>query len=328
MNDSILKGVGFLGFETVRGFIPIGTAFLGAIFDGDLAHVVAITARHVIDQVSGETFSIRINRKDGTAAVIKIEKKFVATYADRAIDLSFFPLSLDPTIYEVVPYVLDRARWLAKLKENGFPSLGSEVVTVGLYTTHYGHLRNRPVVRIGHLAALPEEMVMTDVGYVFGYLIECHSIAGLSGSPVYWSLSKHEHSADGKITSQYANIILGILIGHHVVQSKEDEMRVPQFQTKLESREVRPDQEYVGEDRRTGFAVVLPIQRIFEFFESEPMQKFLKDNFEKARKNSGFRPDAVTVSNADLLSNDENPTHLEDFRRLVDVAARKPEPKD
>ena len=70
------------------------------------------------------------------------------------------------------------------------PTVGDEVATVGLYTSHHGHTKNIPVVRVGHISMLPDEPVMSTRGYVEAYLVEVRSIVGLSGSPVYIARSR------------------------------------------------------------------------------------------------------------------------------------------
>jgi hypothetical protein len=172
-----------------------------------------------------------------------------------------------------------------------------------LYTSHYGHARNAPVVRIGHLAALPEEKVMTDVGYVHAYLIECHSIAGLSGSPVYLTIPRMRMK-DGKL--QYAKegfyLPLGILIGHHMIKSRESELAVPQFQQIPEERERDDSDEMPLDERRTGFAVVLPINHIFDMFESEELKKLFGRAASEEMAKSGFRPASAVSSPLELES--------------------------
>jgi hypothetical protein len=49
----------------------------------------------------------------------------------------------------------------------------------------YGVDRNVPIVRAGHVSAMPGESVPTDLGKMDAYLIEARSIGGLSGSPVF-----------------------------------------------------------------------------------------------------------------------------------------------
>src|SRR5207244_3857075 len=101
-------------------------------------------------------------------------------------------IGLDPSIYDFYPIPLSSSQFREGILQEGPPGSGDEVCVVGLYTSHFGCVRNRPIVRMGHLAAMLEEQVMTNRGHVWGYLIECHSIAGLSGSPVFWMKEKLE----------------------------------------------------------------------------------------------------------------------------------------
>ena len=84
-----------------------------------------------------------------------------------------------------------------------------------------------------------------------------------------------------------------------------------------------------SEERRTGFAVVLPINHIFEIFESDEIMAIIKKATDETKKGSGFRA-ASAVPSVEIAppSSDKNPNHREDFTALVNAAARKREPKD
>jgi hypothetical protein len=64
--------------------------------------------------------------------------------------------------------------------------LGDELVFAGLFHPHEGKERNIPLVRIGNVAALRGESVLSRDGRPMDlYLVESHSIGGLSGAPVF-----------------------------------------------------------------------------------------------------------------------------------------------
>jgi hypothetical protein len=131
---------------------------------------------------------------------------------------------------------------------------------------------------------------MTHRGYVHGYLIETHSIAGLSGSPVFVNVPRMRVVGNEiEIGTYAAYIVIGILIGYHTIESREDEILVPQFQASEEDREYL---EATGrpEERRTGFGVVVPIELIMTFFESQMWMDLMKKSVEQHRKDSGHRP--------------------------------------
>jgi hypothetical protein len=309
VDEKVLKSVVFVGNETARGFVPNGTAVIGLVeLDENSGNTVLITAAHVLNQIPGDTFSIRVNRKDGGADVRKISKKAAITFKDRAIDIAVVPDSLDPSIYDIAPFQVDSEKWLKALEAFGDAGPGDEVCVVGLYTTHYGHARNAPVVRIGHIAALPEEKVMTDVGYVHAYLIECHSIAGLSGSPVYLSVPKMRvKNGEIQFSNETNYLPLGILIGHHMIKSKEAQLAVPQFQQAPDEREQDESGEMPLDERRTGFAVVLPINHVFDIFESDALKKIFGQAADELEAQSGFRLASAVPSPLDLTlpSNDQ-----------------------
>lgn len=327
VEDKVRKSVVFIGAETEHGFMPYGTGLLGIAISEDMGNSVVITAAHVVDSIPGDEVSIRINRIEGRAGTLKVKKQLKISFKDKAVDLVVLLVTIDPTIYDIYVIPLRVLDWNNLVEKYGTPGEGDEICVVGLYTTHFGQMRNMPIVRIGHIAAMPEEKVMTDRGGVHGWLIEAHSIAGLSGSPVFWNVppvrfveGKPQHLESGPVY-----LPIGILIGHHVIESKEDEIIVPQFQEPLETRtfDKEPGR---SEERRTGFAVVLPIHHIFSIFESDEMRKILKEGAELSRKKSGYRPaSAVPVLEVNLPSSDVNPNHREDFTSLLSAATRKRE---
>jgi hypothetical protein len=319
--ERVRKAVVFIGAESKRGFTPYGTALIGIVKHDDYSKTVIVTARHVVDMIAGDFIFVRINRKEGGANSIKLPKLEMISFTKRAVDICIFERHFDPSIYDFYGYILDSLRWKDEWLEAGDLKTGDEVCVVGLYTSHYGITKNMPVVRIGNIAALPDEPITTDYGNVHGCLIECYSIAGLSGSPVFKVVPKLTLGDNGIVKmTEVMYVLIGILVGEHVIESKEDEHLVPEFQL--------PENEDCGEkekkplsldQRRTGFAVVIPIQHAFRVFESDDYVNRFKKEINERQRESGYRP----LSASATLATDENPNHLEDFSRLVDVAARR-----
>jgi hypothetical protein len=325
VEEKIRQSVIFVGFKGEHGFLPYGTGLLGIAMYEDMGIVNLVTAKHVVDDVVGEKIWVRLNRRDGTTETKALTKSSAISFKNKAVDLAVFPLigSGDVLEYDIYPITLASKAWEDQVNALGRPGPGDEVCVVGLYTTHYGHIRNIPVVRIGHIAALPEELVMTNRGYVPGYLIECHSIAGLSGSPVYLTVPDVKSiNGEIKILTEAAYIPLGILIGYHVIEGKDDSIVVPQFQQPPEKRTYNASTGF--DERRTGFGVVIPIQFVYEIFDGEQMQKILKDNIERVRRESGFRNASAAPSAASEERGDGagNPHHREDFTSLLNAAGK------
>jgi hypothetical protein len=118
---------------------------------------------------------------------------------------------------------------------------------------------------------LPEERIRTQNGrYVEAYLIELRSLAGLSGSPVLINPPR-EDIKDGRLAIREGDMYpwLGILVGLHVVESKEDQVLVPRFQesgSEALDEDARDDEGSLDQ-RNTGFGVVIPIERALDIVE-------------------------------------------------------------
>jgi len=322
VDEQVRKAVVFVGAETPGGFMTYGTGLIGLVIfkddDGtEWANTIIVTAHHVVGDVSGETVSVRVNRKDGSADALRVQKNWGITFRDRALDLCVFPLQLDPTIYDFFAIRMSSESWRQRLAELGDPEPGDEICVVGLYTSHYGHVRNMPVARIGHIAALPEEKVATHRGHIHAYLVECQSIAGLSGSPVFWTVPRFKIEND-QVLQQRAHFPLGILTGYHVVESSQDEMVVPKFQQGPESdlAELPASLAPKQEERRTGFAVVVPINHVFEIFESEEIMAILKKGANATRNRTGYRPASAGPVEVNHPASD--------VQSLPNAAVRKP----
>lgn len=148
---------------------------------------------------------------------------------------------LDPEAF-VTPKNIESREW----------GVGDEIVVVGLFRNHYGRRKNIPLVRIGSLAALPDEPVKTRWGFIEAYLVELHSIGGLSGSPVYIHHPPFRIDKDGKpqvITGARLNL-LGLMQGHFDIP------------TLNEDSVVEDDNE--GGSINTGVGVVVPAHKILE----------------------------------------------------------------
>lgn len=326
------KSVVFIGAENERGFTPYGTAVVGAAQYQDQAFILLVTALHVVKMIPGDYVTVRANRFDGSATCIKVHKAGVLKIEEPPLDIAMIPISLDPTIYDYFVVKLSKAYFEDLIDRYGSPGLGDEVCVVGLYTTHYGHVRNIPTVRIGHIAGISEEPLMTDRGYVHGWLIECFSIAGLSGSPVFWqaAISEEEKSKplpEGKRHLDFAYIPIGILIGYHIIESKEDEIIVPQYQTRKEDRDnAKMAEPSRVEERRTGFSVVIPFYLFYHIVESEQMQNLFKKAANLQRAFSGYKPASAKPPGFDVSedvahSTDANPNHRQEFDALLRKAA-------
>jgi hypothetical protein len=134
--------------------------------------------------------------------------------------------------------------------------LGDDVFVAGLFSRRTGHARNIPIVRVGNIAALPEEPIETAMGLQEAYLIELLSIGGLSGSPVFTYLGgiRRESAQAGAENLHYrsgAIHLLGLVHGHWNAASQD---RMDAATDALDG----------GERVNMGIAIVVPIIRVLE----------------------------------------------------------------
>lgn len=329
VHPELPKATVFIGVENGGRFLPVGTGFLAAFKKDGFDCTFIVTADHVIEMIRGDTFSIRLNRHSGEASTIQVPKSKVFRPQDRALDIAMIGIAPDWTIFDQKVILLDRKHHEHMLDTVWRPDIGDEVATVGLYSSHFGETKNLPVVRVGNIAMMPGEPVLTHRGYVSAYLIEVKSIAGLSGSPVHIN-PPTVRVKDGEFNFLNTDVAipLGMLTGYHIVASAADQIEVPKIQG-----EDLPERDEDGapiDERNTGFAVVVPWERLLDLIESDTLQKDADMAIANHLKSANYRPASVSppAEETSPRPTDANPTHREDFMRLVGAAARKHESKD
>lgn len=283
--DVVRKSVVYVGTLSNDHFNPLGTGFLTYFEVDNTIFPVVVTARHVVAPVKESQFNalgVRMNLKNGGAQFIRLPLGKWRDHPDAQSDLSFCQFAPDHSAFDYLLMTVEEPT-LAKARKAYPPTLGGEVLIPGLYTSHYGATKNIPVIRTGHIAALPEEPVKTRAGYTDGYLVETRSIGGLSGSPVY--VKRPPIITDGERVNFFSGDMiypLGILLGHHVVETREDEIPVPRLQGSPSAPVERI------EERNTGFGVVVPIERLTEFFYSDQNVALARESMKKKQEMSGL----------------------------------------
>ena len=236
---------------------------------------------------------VRVNRPTGAGngcVTISIPETRLRRHPESKNDVAILPFPFDGSITDYVSLPMDRAH-LESYREVWSPGIGDEAAGIGLYTSHYGEIRNRPVVRIGNIAAMPEEPVRTDHGYVNAYLAEIRSIGGLSGSPVYLNVPRFRIK-DGEIQTRDNPMYqpIGMLVDYHLIETQEDQIVVPQFQ----NEESTDHNTTSGAGKlNTGFGVVIPIERVIEILESDDEKERIRRALEAREKLNNYIRSAV-----------------------------------
>jgi hypothetical protein len=255
--DAVRKCVVFVGYRNNDGEMLVkGTAFLvSRDREGGGLRIYCVTAAHVLEGLAGRTatVSVRINlREGGSIWVDKPLNECRVHPDDHSIDIGLIPapdLVGDDVDHMVFP--LEQVLSDEVIAEFGI-GLGDEVFLTGLFSNHVGAERNIPIVRVGNIAARPEEHVQTERGPMEAYLIEVRSIGGLSGSPVFASPGVVRQTADGRLRAFHDPplFLMGLMHGHFPVMERTDESR--------EGATVRREQ------INTGIGIVVPAARIIE----------------------------------------------------------------
>ena len=190
---------------------------------------------------------------------------------------------------------------------------GDDVFITGVFTSHCGETKNIPIVRAGVIAAMPEEPVWTPDGYMDAYLVEAHSIGGLSGSPVFVQMAPYR-VVDGAVrqSTKRTHYLIGLMKGHFVIESTEDAVM---------------EHEEGGTGKiNTGIGVVVPSRIIEETCEQPKLAGQRQEILSKlAAESGGVNDSTVSPKKSEPSTTADNPSHAEDFSRLLaSVVTEKP----
>lgn len=274
--EEVRKCVAFICYRADNGIKLAGTCFFMhiPIKNTEFSFGYIITAKHVIERIKPRTIDqkvyIRFNIKDkGVQLMGASINSWLYHPEDPTVDVAVMKWK-PPDIVDYRSLDISMAATDEIIKTEGI-GVGEEVFLTGLFVNHYGKERNIPIVRIGNIAAMPEERVQTsDLGAIEAYLVEARSIGGLSGSPVFAHLvgtrhlgktSKHE---PGKV------YVLGLMHGH---------WDLPVVGTS----ELAKDMSNI-EQVNMGIAIVVPVSKILEVLNRKELVERRRADEEKLRK--------------------------------------------
>jgi hypothetical protein len=317
------KCVVFFGFLTDKGWKYGGTGFLLRWEEEGLFFNYLITCRHVAAKLDAG-FYIRANTVMDVADHEEVTSIEWACPDDMNVDLA------------IAEFALARAKWdVAYLDGNRFRidsaadpylggiSCGDPVSIVGLYRLREGNRKNVPIVHSGHIAALADPGELITVKGRDGseinaacYLVEVQTLDGLSGSPVFVHrfVELPYAGPDGEALASIGDVrLLGVYQG--AWDGRPGEI-------------LAEDKGLSGKHRvPVGMGLVVPHDMLYRTIMEHPK---LKSSREKAIKN---RRASKAASMDDGFGNDHpasdvNPSHQEDFTRLLGEAAKKRERED
>lgn len=306
--NKVRKGVVFLGTGEGDRFKPRATGFIVSVKHSGRFFWHVVTAQHCIGKLYDKGNDIiwgRLNLVAGGVEDFPIPYKTWFHHPDgvEAIDVAVVPIQLDRKTNIFAHNEIEGIATDAAIKKHSI-GVGDEVFICGLFANHYGKTRNIPIVRVGNIAAMPEEPVWTKYGYIEAYLIEAMSIGGLSGSPVYVHLPPIR-VVDGKASKNYGPqyLLLGLMHGHFDVRNLNDDV-------------VQDD---APGSINTGIGIVVPASKIKETIMQPDLCQMRDEIIERLKQKSGATMDAADGS-LEPPTTEENPDHQEDFNRLLHAA--------
>lgn len=158
--------------------------------------------------------------------------------------------------------------------------IGDEVLTVGLFSKRAGEKRNVPIIRIGNIAANPDENETVNTKYIKdieAYLVELRSIGGLSGSPVFVNLGGSKVPALAGMRSNSR------VLERSPTLIKDSIFLLGMMTAHWNTGEVEMDIDITSDDKEalnTGIGVVIPFWKIQELL-NDPELEIERNKVEK-----------------------------------------------
>ena len=317
VTENLKNTVVFLGYESDG---PVGAA-MDCRATGFLVHHdgvgYLVTAKHVARGLGGDPFWLRLNtRRGGIGDRLYADQVDWFFHPDHNVDLACVQFHVPGSEGYQCSYLSSEEMILENPhKETANIGIGDNTYTVGLFRRMSGKTRNMPVVHCGNVAMLPSDELIpvrdwdnpqdkAATRFVEGYLIETHSIPGLSGSPVFVRSAVALAQLDGLpnlIVPRLELYLLGM------------------WQCSWEAPPGEILTAEVGKERvPLGMGVVVPGSKIKEMLDSEEVAAHRKK--QKALAAASI---AATTDSALFDRPDQNPRHKEDFNSLLHAAARK-----
>ena len=187
--------------EANRGSRSGGTGFLvhyPSSIEG-YSHVYAVTNKHVID----DGFCVlRLNRKDGLADTIPTQPEQWLPHPD-GDDVAVFPVAIGGDFQW---WPIPAKKFISRQTIDDYKiGYGDEVFLIGRLISHPGTRKNTPIIRFGNVALMADatepmeyrnakrQLVKQEA-----FLVECRSLSGFSGSPVFVTTSQDYRDEDAE----------------------------------------------------------------------------------------------------------------------------------
>ena len=246
----------------------------------DAAAVYVVTAKHCIqpvDHLENGPFHktwLRVNMRHAGSMHLEIPPEVWVCH-DTA-DVAVLPLALNRTTFDYVHYPVRHGATAEFIRRHSVTP-GEDVFIVGLLISHPGKTRVLPIVRVGSIAAFPEDPIHLMTGQDSAYLVEVRSLGGLSGSPAFVHLlplhdARSNISIPSGIGTAGESYLMGVVHGFFAT-AKNDPDRIC---------------EWAEEPLNTGISVVVPLERVLDIIDSPAFVE--EREIATTRLNAGHMP--------------------------------------
>jgi hypothetical protein len=279
VHSDMVRTVAFVNIRQSNGqLVPKGTAFFTGHLDRKTAkfRLYVVTAKHVLDMIRERTAAdaivLTFNGKEG-----KEEREFPlsAWHFHPGRDGEVVDVAVARFDYQLPdlsrPHVTNPNEIRCWMPENIFTVSvssrahilpGHEVGLTGLFVHHQGSEKNIPIIRVGSIAALPQEPIRTKMGLMSAFLVEVRSLGGLSGSPVFATGSDTRFG------------LIGLVHGHFDQRSSDPDGVSEDARAAFQEERIN-----------AGIAIVVPADRI-----RETLRPLIDEDFGMSMAPAGGHP--------------------------------------
>jgi hypothetical protein len=313
VDDRIRFCTGFVGTGTSENFIAHGTCFCVHVIEEDFSFDYLISAQHLLwprrrrnrESPPDDPMMVRLNTAKDTSRVISAHPKAWIYPDDPTIDLcAFRPDDLVHTsVDEFECNSINLNSMVVHPKDAHDPGVGDEVFICGAFVGRVGYRKNIPVVRIGNIAAMPEEPIDFASPRQAAYLIETRSLGGTSGSPIFLNVEPtrlrrraagfrvgviNQETQQTRVHLILPYMLLGMMIYSHGGNYTQD------FVCESDG-DVHP---FKDADFNAGMAVALPVQLILDLLNSASAKAARIREIEEKKKRSEAGPASAIRADA------------------------------
>ena len=287
------------------------------------SHTYAVTNWHVA--VRDGCSVMRVNRIDGGVEIFEFDSA-EWEFRPRWHDLALMPM------FGVNKQQLKLVAISASLfvtqddEESKTIGPGDDIFMVGRFVDHDGKGANIPAVRFGNISVMDSRIdQVTEAMDLPSYILDMHSRTGFSGSPVF---VYRTFGSELLIGDQYRNRTTRFLklLGLHWGSFPELWEIKSGAKPDDEAIKLLATPNYVK--GMSGMSLAIPAEAILEMLNVPKHKRARKQATDAFQKANGPDLSPVAEGASAPPSTDENPTHQEDFSRLLDVAAKTPPQAD